>query len=64
MFNQKKKDKFSENQSQVQRTVSFITVDENNKFLSTFMSADKAFQILCTVCIADSEELALNCFQV
>ena len=64
MFNQKKKDKFSEDQSQVQRTVSFITVDKNIRFLNTFMSADKAFQILCTVCITDSEELALNHSQV
>ena len=52
-------------QSQTQTgTVSFITVDENTRFLSTVMRVNKAFQIPYMIQVGGECKQKLNCSQI
>ena len=65
MSNYKKKDKSTVRETQGQtEVVNFIAVDRNTHFLSTFINADKAFQILCKVRVDEEKKLVLNCSQM
>ena len=64
---QKKKGRAAAEYSQSQTQtgiVNSIAVNENTRFLSTVMRADKAFQIPCMIQVGGECEQKLNCSQV
>ena len=54
---------YSQSQTQTE-TVNSIAVNENTRFLSTVMRADKAFQIPYIIQVSRECEQELNCSQV
>lgn len=62
MSNWRKKRKVTTERSQSaqEKTANYVEIDDNTQFLSTIMSADKAFWISCTVWLVRQRDLTMN----